>query len=98
MNPHHSNTFLHNTNFQNDLSGLQALAKMIWVVVDTMPKYYAKFVGEGIEYSWGHVKVVYCQTLLQKKDCSNFVRLVQKCCSLVDELTTTCIRLLDRGA
>jgi len=87
------------TNFQNELSALQALSKDLGVVVDSMPKYHAELAGEGIEYSWGHTKGVYCQMQLShRKGCSIFVKLVQKCCSPVDELMIACVRLMARSA
>jgi len=65
-----------------------------------MPKYHAKLAGEGIEFSWGHAKGVYCRTQLShKKGCSNFVTPVQtSCCIPVDELPIAHLRLMARHA
>jgi len=87
------------TDFQNELSALQALGKDLGVVVDSTPKYHPELAGEGIKYSWGHAKGIYRRTpLAQKKGRDNFLDLVRKCCDPVEEITVKRVRSMARRA
>jgi hypothetical protein len=45
--------------FKNEETALQYLGRQLGVIVELMPKFHAKFAGEGVEYSWAHAKSYY---------------------------------------
>jgi len=52
------------TDFENELSALQAHGKKLDMVVNATPKFHDELAGKGIEYSWGHAKGMHCWTAL----------------------------------
>ena len=68
-------------------------------IVDRTPKCYCVLAGEGIKYSWGCAKNIYCRTPLKKKQGKdNFRSVVQECLSREKVLTTQRVRLFSRRA
>jgi len=81
------------SDFTNELRMLQLLGQEIGITADAMPKYHAELAGEGITYSWGYSKGVYCQVpLSRKKGKKNFFELVEECCNLAIHLTKERVR------
>jgi len=87
------------SDFKEELSALQVLRRDLGVLADSLPKYHAELAVEGIEYSWGYAKGMYCHTpLSQKKGKTNFLRLVHECCDTVEHLTLERVRVMAKRA
>ncbi len=84
------------TDFANEKSQLEFVCQNLGIKALITTKYHAEYAGEGIEYSWGASKVVYCRyPLASKKGKDNFDKLIVKCISR-DLLTTDRIQKFSR--
>ncbi len=84
--------------FKNEVSQLKYIGKCLGMRMMITTKYHAKYVGEGVEYSWGLSKSVYRRHYLSaKKGKSNFKALVNKCISC-NVITVKMARKLSKRA
>ena len=75
------------TDFVNEETLLQTMARKIGVTIDRTPKCHPEMAGEGVEYAWGCAKQYYrSQPLLSKRGKKKFRDLVRK--SLSPEVLT----------
>jgi hypothetical protein len=59
--------------FKDEEMALQNLGAQLGVQVQLTPKFHAELAGEGVEYSWAHMKAYYRRLpLSQKKGRDNF--------------------------
>jgi hypothetical protein len=73
--------------FRDEETALQHLGRTIGVAVDCTPKFHAELAGEGIEYSWGYAKQLYCRKpLAEKRRRANFKSLVRRCTDPANEI------------
>jgi len=85
--------------FANKTTQLEYICKSLGAEALITMKYHAEYAGEGIEYSWGAAKAMYCcyPTLASKKGKEKVVDLMLKCTSR-EVLTTEMIRKFSRRA
>jgi hypothetical protein len=84
--------------FNEEETALQYLGSQLGVVVNLMPKFHAKLAGEGVDYSWAHVKAFYRRMpLSRKRGCDNFKQLVKDCTCPENVLTKRGLRSLHHG-
>ena len=84
--------------FANEKTQLEYICKSLGAEALITMKYYAKYAGEGIKYSWGAAKGMYHHNpLASKKGKEKFVDLVLKCTSQ-EVLTAEMIRKFSRHA
>jgi len=77
--------------FANETTQLEYICKSLGAEALITTKYHAEYAGEGIKYSWGAAKTMYCRyPLASKKGKEKFVDLVLKCTSR-EVLTTEMI-------
>jgi hypothetical protein len=79
-------------------TALQYLGSQLGVVVNLTPKFHAKLAGEGVEYSWAHVKAFYRRIpVSRKRGRDNIKQLVKDCTCPVNVLTKRELRSLHHG-
>jgi len=84
--------------FEEEESLLQAMGQKMAVSVDRTPKYHCELAGEGIEYSLGCAKNLYCQKPLSENRKKETFRATVRQCLSRDNLTTQRIQRFSKGA
>jgi hypothetical protein len=70
------------TDFLNEETALQWLARNIGVLIVHTPKFHCELAGDGIEYSWAYGKGDFRrQPIQERKGIQNFHAMVQRCTS-----------------
>jgi hypothetical protein len=81
------------TDFRDEETALEHLARRLGVTVRLTPKFHAELAGEGVEYSWAHSKACYRRMpVSKKKGRENFKQLVKDCTCPVEHLTIERVR------
>ena len=74
--------------FKEEATALQCLGTQLGVTILLTPKFHAELAGEGVEYSWAHLKAYYRRMpLSRKRGRNNFKQLVKDCTCPVNVLT-----------